>query len=213
MRRRLLPLLVFAAGALAPLTPPVAAPAAAEWWRNIGVGARVVTVLATDDDVKASTSWGGRGGMTPEEGWGPAFSLGWFDADIRENGEGSRTLGQIDVRSVMVGVGYTWVLGRFAVTASATAGVSFNGGSIDDALRQGGIDPSRLDVEIENSFAMRPEVEAEFFVVRKLALTGGVSYLFTRPDVTVRLEERTISGRWDASTFTLFGGVTVYPFR
>jgi hypothetical protein len=205
--------LALAGATLALLAPPLIAEADAQWWRNIGVGARVVTVAPTDDDVKTGASWGGRGGMVPDEGWGPAFSLGWFDAELRENGDGSRTLGQIDVRPVMAGVGYTWVRGRLALTASATAGISFNGGSIDAALRQAGVDPALLDVEIDNSFAVRPEVEAEWFIARKLALTGGVSYLFTRPDVTVRLPERTLTGRWDASTFAIFGGVTVYPFR
>jgi len=213
MSRRLLLSLVLLSGLLLPLAPPLAADANAQFWRNIGFGARVGAIVPTDDDVRGATFWGGSGGMVPDEGWGPAFSLGWFDADLREDGSGSRTLGTIDVRPVMGGIAYTWLTGRLAITASLTAGVSFNGGSIDNALQGSGIDAALVDIEIGNSFAVRPELEAEWFLARKFALTGGIGYLHTRPDITVRLPDRELSGRWDASTFSLFAGVTVYPFR
>jgi hypothetical protein len=115
--------------------PQAVTDAEAQFWRDIGIGARVVGLVPTDSDlgVDSAVSWGGTGGMVPEDGWGPAFSLGWFDAALREDGRSSRTLGRIDVRPVMGGIGYTWVKGPVAITASFTAGVSFNGGSIGDS--------------------------------------------------------------------------------
>ena len=141
----------------------VPATASAQFWKQLGFGANIGVTEPLDNDVDTAAVAGFTGGTLPEHGWGFAASLGWFEADlIEDRGAESRRVGELKVRPLMAGVGYTWLRGRVAATASFTAGISLNGGALDDALAQA---PSaggqEFAIEVGNSFAARPSFEVE----------------------------------------------------
>lgn len=189
-------------------------PASAQFWKQLGFGAMVGINEPTDADVEGGLEIGGAGGMAPEDGWGFDASLGWFEADLRDGrGASARRIGDVNVRPLLGGIGYTWLQGKVATTASLTAGVSINSVSLDDALATTSAGPSAYALEVSNSFAFRPALEVEYFIARKLAVRGSTSYLFTRPEITFSTPDGRITDRWNASSFTVLAGIVVYPFR
>jgi hypothetical protein len=187
--------------------------ATAQVWQRIGIGAAIGMTEPHDKDVDSALVIGGRGGLAPEPGFGFDASLGWFSADLFDvRGTSEARIGELRVRPLMGGIGYTWMTagGRLATTASLTAGVSFNGADLDDGLAAS-VGGAALDVG--NSFAIRPGIEAEFFVTRKFAVTAGLGYLYTRPEITYSSPTERITDHWNASAFALLAGVVVYPFR
>jgi hypothetical protein len=189
------------------------ASASAQFWKQLGFGVNAGVTESIDSEVDAPVVVGFTGGTAPEKGWGFTAGLGWFEADLVDaRGMASRRVGTAKVRPVMAGVGYTWLNGRVATTASLTAGISINGATLDSALAAAPAGQTYA-LDIENSFAMRPALEVEYFLARKLALSATASFLFTRPDIVLITPERRVTDRWNASSFNLVGGVVVYPFR
>jgi hypothetical protein len=189
-----------------------AADASAQIWRRAGVGASVGWVQPTDSDVEVGTVVGALFGFKPQEGLALTGGLGWFGADLfLEELAGSQRVARLQVRPVMAGLGYTWVRGRVATNASFVAGVSFNDVDLDDRVVAVLGPGSRMDVS--NTFAMRPSVEVEYEVARKVALSATLGYFFSRPDATLVTPAGNIDDRWDASTVTITFGVMIYPFQ
>ncbi|MCL4813457.1 MAG: outer membrane beta-barrel protein [Vicinamibacteraceae bacterium] len=187
-----------------------ASPASAQVWTRVGIGVSVGAWVPTDDDVEAGASWGVGVSLAPEPGWGIAGNLGWFKADLL-NPPGGQAIGTLSVKPVLLGVSYTWMRDRLSVSSSLTAGVSFNSVDLDQGFRQSFAGPVSLDVS--NSFAVRPNVEVEYAVAPKLALTLSTGFFLTKPDVELETPAGLVQDEWDMSAFNVFVGVTVYPFR
>jgi hypothetical protein len=124
----------------------------------------------------------------PRWGWEYAF-FGWFDLGVRQAGtalEGD--LGNLRMRPIMAGYGYTKVRGRATVTADLVGGYSFNSfqlapsAAADYQARTGG---RNVDGHAGNAFALKPEVQIWYDLSDRFGLrvTGG--YLFARPSVTI----------------------------
>ena len=192
--------------------PGVAAAQAQPWtaafWKRFGVSVNVARVQPADGEVDPVVKVGGSAGFVPDQGWGPAFGLGWFTTDISSSGV---MIGRLKTRPLLGGVGYTWVHGRLATKASLTAGVIFNEASLDQSLLDQISGPASLDVR--NSFAVRPAVSLEYALFRKLAVKGTLSVLATRPSVVLTTPQGQTRGTWNASNGALQGGIVFYPFR
>jgi hypothetical protein len=181
-----------------------------------GVGLDVGFVQPLDSDVDIGPAYGVYIGLAPKAGWGLAGSLGWFSGDLLiDTGSGERDAGQIRVRPLMGGVGYTWVTGngKVATTALLTAGISFNSADIDDDYRQTFGPGADLSLELDNSLAVRPALEIEYFVTPKFSLTAYTNLFLTRIDSELKTPIGNFSDRWNASSFQGFVGVMFYPFR
>lgn len=187
-----------------------APPASAQVWTRVGIGASVGAWVPTDDDVDGGASWGLGVSLAPEPGWGIAGNLGWFEADLLQPLGGDR-IGSLSVKPLLLGVSYTWMRDRLSVSPSLTAGVSFNSVDLDQGFRQSFAGP--VSLEVSNSFAVRPNVEVEYAVAPKLALTLSTGLFLTKPDVELETPAGRIEDEWDMSAFNVFVGVTVYPFR
>jgi hypothetical protein len=188
--------------------------ASAQFWKQLGFGLDIGLTEPTDRDVDSSMVVGGRGGMAPDEGWGLAMGLGWFEADLIDGrGAESRRAGELKVRPLMAGVGYTWLHGRLATTAALTAGVSVNGAELDAALQRAADAGQGFALDVGNSFAIRPSLEVEYFLARKFALSGTVGFLFTRPEISWTTPEGRFTDQWNASSFNVLAGFVLYPFR
>jgi len=113
----------------------------------------------------------------------------------------------------MGGIGYTWVNGRVATGVSINAGISFNSIRLNDqypAFFGGG---SNVRVDASNSFAARPQLRVEYAVARKFGVYSSAGYFFTEFDNVIETPAGRSENEWDASSFNLFVGVMVYPFK
>jgi hypothetical protein len=180
--------------------------------KNAGVGASIGLVHTTDSDVEVGSVYGFSVSLAPRAGWDWAGSLGWFSGDLLID-SGRTTVGDISVKPFMGGIGYTWVTGRLATTASLTAGISLNSADIADRYREAFGPGTTVDLDMDNSWCVRPAVEFEYTLMRKVALTAYTSYFWTKIDSQLRTPAGTFTDQWNASSVQASVGVVLYPFR
>lgn len=178
------------------------------------VGFHVSTSFADPIDSKRAYRDGSYGfsvGLAPgdKNGWRYPFGIAWYTEQlVAPNGT---VFTQLRARPIYGGIGYGWHFGKLTTGAQVQAGYSFN------SLKPEG-DPDRafgpgMAIDIGNSFAVRPQLKAEYFLTKKFTVRTSLNYVFTNPRVTVVTPTGTISDRWNASNVSLSLGVGVYPFR
>jgi hypothetical protein len=120
---------------------------------------------------------------TPKRtGWGPSFGLSWFTGDVSIAIDGRRTpIGEVKVRPVMAGVGYSLDHGRARTTLSLVAGYAFTSAKVTAALSPG----AEATIDIGRSWVVRPNVGVTVALTRRLALVGSVGYVYTNPTITI----------------------------
>lgn len=124
-----------------------------------------------------------------EPGWGPHFGLDWYAVDIeRPVGGTATTLGQVHIRPIMGGYGYTWMRGSNTLSANVLAGYAFSSMSRDDGLEaayQARTGAAVRDVDASNTFVVRPEIDLWHDINRLFGLNVNIGYIVARPDVTI----------------------------
>jgi len=211
MRKRVLVFAILACAIASTSASAQGIPAAA---RRVGVGISVGGIFPTDDDVNAGLAAGVTLGLAPATGLGPTIGLGWYEGDLRlARVSGSARVGQLRVRPLMGGVGYTWVTGRVATGASINAGISFNSIRVDDMYSLGFSSGGEVRGDASNSFAARPQLRVEYAVTRKMGVYSSASYFFTQLDSVLETPIGRFEDEWDGSSFNLFVGIMVYPFK
>ena len=182
--------------------------------KRAGIGGSVGGIFPLDDDVTAGKAFGFNFGLAPEPGLGFTLGFGWYTADLTLSGvSGDREVGDLRIRPVMAGVGYTWVNGRVATGVSINAGISFNSIRLNDQYRTFFGPGTEVRVDASNSFAVRPQLRVEYAVARKVGVFSSAGYFFTEFDNVIETPIGRFENEWDASSFNLFVGVMVYPFR
>jgi len=73
--------------------------------------------------------------------------------------------------------------------------------------------PEPVGVDVSNSWVVRPQAKAEYFVHRKLSLRAQLSYTYTDPDVVIRTVGQTFTQEWRPHHVHLSFAVGVFPFR
>ena len=182
--------------------------------RRAGVGGSVGGIFPVDDDVTVGRALGFNFGLAPEPGLGFTLGFGWYTADLTLSGiSGDREVGDLRVRPVMAGVGYTWVKGKVATGVSINAGISFNSIDLNDQYRSFFGPGTEVRVDASNSFAARPQLRVEYAVAKKVGVFSSAGYFFTEFDNEIETPIGRFENEWDASSFNLFVGVMVYPLR
>ncbi len=181
---------------------------------RVGIGGSVGGFLPFDDDVETGPVLGVNAGLAPVHGFGPTLGFGWYQGDLTLSGAaGDREVGRLRVRPLMAGVGYTWVTGRIATGVSVNAGISFNSVRLKEEHRTAFGPGTDIRIETSNSFAVRPQLRVEYTVARKVGVFSTAGYFFTEFDNVIETPVGRFENEWDASSFNLFVGVMVYPFR
>jgi hypothetical protein len=182
--------------------------------KRAGIGGSVGGIFPLDDDVTAGKAFGFNFGLAPQPGLGFTLGFGWYTADLTlSRVSGDREVGDLRVRPLMAGVGYTWVNGRVATGVSINAGISFNSIRLNDQYRTFFGPGTEVRVDASNSFAARPQLRVEYAVARKVGVFSSAGYFFTEFDNVIETPIGRFENEWDASSFNLFVGVMVYPFR
>ena len=143
--------------------------------REAGLGGTVTTVSPTI-------------GLAPTRGVGLTYGLSWFEQRLAlEDIGGPLAEGELHIRPVMLGAGYTFGGEKTMLTASLVGGYSINTLKLDDDTRRG---PGEID--IDHSPVFRPGIR----LWRSLHEHFGVSvfggYVITRPKLTIDGGERTL---------------------
>jgi hypothetical protein len=182
--------------------------------KRAGVGGSFGGIFPFDDEVSVGKAYGFNFGLAPEQGLGFTLGFGWYTGDLTLTGvSGDREVGDLRIRPVMAGVGYTWVKGKLATGVSINAGISFNSIKLSDQYRSFFGPGTEVRVDSSNSFAARPQLRVEYAVARKVGVFSSAGYFFTEFDNVIETPVGRFENEWDASSFNLFVGVMVYPFR
>ena len=182
--------------------------------KRVGVGGSVGRFFTFDDGVTDGAAFGFNAGLAPAPGFGPTLGLGWYQQDLTLSAaSGNREVGRLRVRPLMAGVGYTWMKDRVAVGGSVNAGISFNSIRLNDEYRTFFGPGTAVRVDASDSFAVRPQLRVEYAVARRVGIFTSAGYFFTEFDNVIETPLGRFENEWDASSFNLFVGVMVYPFR
>ena len=124
------------------------------------------------------------------EGWGFHWGLNWYAVDIDRSIGGLATeLGELKVRPIMAGYGYSYRMNRrLSITGDVLGGYAF--GSI-------GLVPSAVDAyerrlgaqsvtaRASNTFVLKPELSVWYDLNKDFGLNVNAGYMIARPDVIV----------------------------
>src|SRR3954453_20657675 len=123
-----------------------------------------------------------------DPGWGPRFGLNWYEVRVdRLIGGTVADLGEVKIRPIMGGYGYSWVRGRSSIGANMLAGFAFVSTDMSstaaDAYRRIGVNAT--DADASNGFVLKPELDFWHDINRDFGLNINVGYMVARPEITI----------------------------
>jgi hypothetical protein len=138
-------------------------------------------------------------------GWGWHWGLNWYATDLdRSIGGRDTQLGELRVRPLMAGYGYSHVIGRTAITAAVLGGYAVTSlmlaPAANDAYHQR-LGAQSVSGDASNTFVMKPEVGVWFDLTRKIGIHVDTGYMVARPMVTVNSTLGSDSARVRADMF------------
>jgi len=166
-----------------------------------------------DNDVRMGRSLGVGYGIAGRQKKGRKipFSFGGYSGDLETTG--GNEFGRFKATQIMSGIGYSWVHGKMTYGAQMGVGYSLNKVTLNDGVSSAFGVNGPVAVDVSNSWVLRPQVKAEYFLTRKIALRSQLSYTYTDPDVTVRTGAEEISHEWRPHHMQLSFAVGFFPFR
>lgn len=182
--------------------------------RKIGVHANASFRAPTDSKVTTSGTYGLSVGLSPGEtnGWRYPVSLAFFSEHL--NAPSGREFAVLRGRAVLAGIGYGWHFGKLSTGASMQAGyVDYRVRPEGDVLSAFNLASGTVTMDVGNTWLLRPQIKAEYFLTRKVTVRVSGDYLFSRPDVVVTTPAGREATRWDASNYHANVGIGIYPFH
>ena len=182
--------------------------------RKVGIHANTSFRAPVDQDVTEGRSYGLSVGLSPGEtnGWRYPVALSFFSEHL--NSPSGAQFARLRGRALLAGIGYGWHFNKLST------GVSLQGGYAIYKLRGEGNVFGALEVangpvamDVSNSWLLRPQIKAEYFLTRKFTLRASGDYVLTHPDIVVTTPAGRISNRWNASNFHANVGIGIYPFH
>ena len=124
-----------------------------------------------------------------KEGWGFHWGLNWYAVKIeRPVGGTAIELGELHMRPVMAGWGYTKIIHGYSVTADVLGGYAIGSMNISDAAnvayqRVSGVPP--VEANAGNTFVLKPEIGVWYDITKKVFLNVNAGYMVARPEVEI----------------------------
>ena len=184
------------------------------WIEKTGVYVSASSRTSLDDEVKMGRSYGIGLGFASEHqrsGRKYPFSFSSYNADLET--AGGNDFGRIRARQIMSGIGYSWVHGKMVYGAQMGVGYSFNHVTLDPGVAVAFGVPEPVSVDVSNSFVLRPQVKAEYFLFPKLSLRLQGSYTYTDPDVVIHTVVQDFVHDWHTNHWQVSLGVGIFPLR
>src|SRR5262245_31208252 len=197
---------------------PFVSTARAQEHNSLAVGVSVTHRFATDaradpdDSVGLTFRWG-----HTDTGWGWQFGLNWFATNLeRQIGNRVVQFGELKVRPVLVGYGYTKAFSeRVSVTAELVGGLAVTTFELapeaDDALHALAAQSVRVSTGLLTP-VLRPQVDMWYDLNRKFGLRFGGGYVMARPKVTLSTSISHESERVKTDAFAIGAGVVYRLF-
>ena len=178
-----------------------------------GVYVSATTRTAIDDEVRMGTTLGVGWGLAGKQTTGTKhpFSFSGYSADL-ETSNGS-SFGQISAKQLMSGIGYQWARGKMVYGGQVGVGYSFNKVELNPGVALAFGVPEPVSVDVSNSFVIRPQLKAEYFLHRKISLRTQLSYTYTDPDVVIHTVTQDFAHEWNPNHWQLSFAVGFFPLR
>jgi hypothetical protein len=178
-----------------------------------GVYVSMSTRSSLDNDVRMGRTFGVGYGTAGSKRTGIKypFSFSGYSGDL-ETSDGAG-FGRFKARQIMSGIGYQWVHGKMVYGAQLGLGYSFNDVTLDPVATQAFAASEPVSVSVSNSWVVRPQLKAEYFVHRKISLRTQLSYTYTDPAVVIHTATQDIGQEWRPHHMQLSFAVGVFPFR
>jgi hypothetical protein len=183
---------------------------------RLSVGVAVSRLFTLDSDASDTWGIGPVFRIGPDRGgWGPTFGLGWFEANLPATvGSVSGDFAALRVRPVMGGLGYTFRRGPWSYDIGVAAGWTFNSAELLPAAERyfESVGAGPVDVEVTNSFAVRPRLRVYYDTSTRVSLVGSAGVLFVDPEVTLRSGNQSITFNRNLTSFTIEAGIAFAIF-
>lgn len=166
-----------------------------------------------DNDVRMGRSLGIGYGVAGRQRGGRKipFSFGGYSGNL-ETTDGAG-FGRFKATQIMSGIGYSWVHGKMTYGVQMGVGYSLNKVTLDSGVANAFAAGEPVSVSVSNSWVLRPQVKAEYFVTKKISLRSQLSYTYTDPDVVIRTGAREINQEWRPHHMQLSFALGFFPFR
>ena len=180
-----------------------------------GIYVSAGTRTSLDNDVSMGPSIGigyGTASKQPRSGRKIPFSFSGYGADL-QTADTRNTFGRFKAQQIMSGIGYQWVRGKMIYSTQLGVGYSFNNLTLDSRAPGVFNIDGPVSVDVSNSWVLRPQLKAEYFVHRKLSVRTQLNYTYTDPDVTVRTATTQYAHEWRPHHVKFDIGMGFFPFR
>ena len=166
-----------------------------------------------DNDVQMGRSFGVGYGTAGSKRTGIKypFSLSGYSGDLQT--VDGNDFGRFKARQILGGIGYQWVRGKLVYGGQVNVGYSFNDVTIDPTAPPVFSSQPPLAIDVSNSFVVRPQLKAEYFLHHKLSLRTQLSYTYTDPDVVVTTATGRFTDEWRPHHVQMSVAMGVFPFR
>ena len=182
-----------------------------------GIYVSMATRSSLDNDVAMGPSLGigyGTASKNPRDGKKFPFSFSSYSGNL-ETGDNNARFGRFKAQQIMSGIGYQWVRnnGKMLYSTQLGLGYSFNKVTLDPGVAVAFGVPEPVGVDVSNSWVVRPQAKAEYFLHRKVSLRTQLSYTYTDPEVVIRTVNQTMTHEWRPHHVHLSFAVGFFPFR
>jgi hypothetical protein len=192
-----------------------ATPGSAQSVGRLAVGGSIGTRVAPD-----STVAGDRFGIgllwrlgQSTEGFGWEWGMNWLSSNVDRSigGMPAFELGELHIRPLLVGYGYTHVIGQTAIKGSILGGYAFTSFEVlPSAVNRLGA--QSLSTDAANTLVARPQVSVWHNLSRKVGVNVSGAYLIARPELTVSTALGKERQRLHADMFMLKMGLVYSVF-
>jgi len=148
---------------------------------------------------------------TSKGGWGFHWGLNWYAVKLeRPIGGRATELGELHVRPLMAGYGYTRLIGRYSITADVLGGyavgsIRISDPAVDAYRRTLGV--RSAEANATNTFVLKPEIGVWYDVNKKVYINVNAGYMIARPDVIIETAAGADRRTARADQFVLKAGV------
>ena len=170
--------------------------------RLLAIGGSVRFTVPPSDELDSKVSFGPLFRIGAGKGLRPAVGFGWFDTTAHLDGTAPAVRGRLEVKPIMVGVGYNTQGDHLSVSVSIVAGAALNRLSV---VRPN--EHPEIGFDIDNSFAWRPGISLWYDLNSRMAFNVFNGYLVSRPRMTIRTGEDVVSRRLSSNAFILTAGL------
>jgi hypothetical protein len=178
-----------------------------------GIYVSATTRTSIDDEVRMGRSLGIGYGIAGRQRAGTKYPFSFSGYSGALETESGADFGRISAKQIMSGIGYQWVRGRLVYGATLGVGYSFNHVTLDPGVAIAFGVPEPVGVSVSNSFVLRPQLKAEYWVHRKMSVRTQLSYTYTDPDVTIHTTHGDFAREWRSNHFQLSLAVGFFPLR